>query len=244
MDRFFKSLQHAWQGSGQTCVVSRSIYEFKIDERILRITDDDFIFTSRDSTEIPEALFSGRIILKNIRKTATNIQLSIAVPPKTFSKNSAFKGTPAPSVEVRTIPNNSEELIAVEMGIELENAFAPGDRYHIRLTYDVPLDLRNNVLIFAGAIQPADYDGTRRMFGAEFAEKFIAICIASKQRLKAYFYFPRFMDYSPDPKISEKKGDGFEIIEVLPSEMKDWHRAHYFSVFTSLEAEENNSRQS
>ncbi len=214
-------IKQAWSTT-QTRIISESLYSFDLDDGILGIEDEDFIFVAKGGGGL--LLPAGRNTIKQIRRTATSLRYGLMELSQEFTPVNIVSGE-----LVREVPlthSEGEETTAFTTSLDHPHRLLPGERYRLDLKYSVPLDPHGRILLFTGAIQPSDYDFVRQL-GVKAASKSVTIVIRRSASFTAYFFEPEQMNYFPVPRDATflKEHKCYQVEHDLSDLMQTFGRA-------------------
>ncbi len=225
-------LRAAWTNTTLTQVVSESIYDFDIENNLLRIQDHDFIFVGRDEEaglSLPPEVYP----IKEFRSTATHIGHELLKCANEFSDAGVIPGGTSVStarLELERSPNRN--TLAIRIGTA--HRFERAGRYRLSLQYSVPLDAGQTFLLFSGAIQPSDYDIVAKL-GVKQASKSISLLVRRSKPFAAYIFEPAKMNYFPERQPAKhSRPYDWHVIATLDTVMENYGRARYFTLAADL----------
>jgi len=232
-EAILKRIEQAWYDTTRSHLISESIYEFDLDNQLLRVQDKDFLFVDPNRKEglfLPE----GNHIIKRIRPSATSIKQSLVHLEKDFTRENAVRGT---SVKegVRLKHELKGELVDIVMNVSSVHRFEPGERYRVDLLYTAPLGNLGPFLLFSGAIQPSDYNIARKL-KVDSATKSVTLLVRRTAPFTSYIFEPDKWNYFPQPIISDYhvRDRCHRVKRDLDTTMKDFERARYFTIAANL----------
>ena len=224
----------AMQGN-EPALLSHTLYSFNLAEEALSISDFDIIAMPASAPCVHRV---PPLVLKSVR--AGNRQCSGSVfECGDVGELEAVVAAPARAPKGRKLLCNANGSLREVVTPEL--ALHAGRFLVFRLAYKTVLKRPKGrrALMFAGAIQPSDYQGVVSALGLSnfSAKKVIETSVYADTPFSAWFYDPQTNDYFPDATLSAATahGGGHEAMKVFSHEMnRNTLRARYFSLYVDL----------
>jgi hypothetical protein len=211
-------------------VESVSVYEFRLDEAILRVQDVDVIRFSEDS-----AIEDQTVDIKQIRKGTMDRKVGICSAVGVVSgrelveRGTYIEGNP------RVLVEDLAKTTQVSVRVDGRFVFKRGCAYGVRLVYDVPMDGDGERMFFCGAIQPSDYESIRRAVEVERVRKEVAVVVWSRvlNGFVTWYFDGCAPCYRPQPvqAVFDARHRAWISERSFFGSVPDRRRASYFGVF-------------
>ena len=222
------------EGSGST-IRSLSVYEFDLDNFIIKIEDWDCFIPTVDltlhKTDLPLKLkqigrFHGPVI-GEIRLGAEAMIHPWAMTDDEFM-NEAMRSA--------VLPVKTGEIVSTQHNVQLKlNDDLVLDRsvpLIMKLSYEIEMQGYGNRFMYSGAIQPSDFEQARQFLDVKAVKKTICFHVwSSSMPLSAWVFNGSSQVHLPSELHSRPDREHHHVRQHITYHFPSWTRARYFSFF-------------
>ena len=186
-------------GAKKNRLISKSIYAFDLDKRLLQTMDADMFIPSKDI--VCEEGFTIKTINPHITIERTYIQM-IAYPYTSITEALKVKKAPISKKIACVTVEDGKVILNIKKPLKIK----ANTTILFRLDYKAPLRGKNPELFFCGSIQPSDYLNLRKLLDIKEISKEIILQPHSRRQFRAWVFNASKPIAFPTSQVSSFEG--------------------------------------